>query len=140
MEGTIVFVRTKAWWVQAEGLKALMTMARLHPHSQVDYTAHLLRLWDYVKAYVIDSRRGGWLAAGLDTNPDARNLAKATMWKDSSRLPADAHAGSAAEAVRIGGLALRLRAARGLRHEPAKLLRLPSVGLHLFLGKTALQP
>lgn len=84
MEGTIVFVRTKAWWVQAEGLKALMTMARLHPHSQVDYTAHLLRLWDYVKAYVIDSRRGGWLAAGLDTNPDARNLAKATMWKDSS--------------------------------------------------------
>ena len=33
----------------------------------------------------------------------------------------------------------RARAVRGLRHEPAKLLRLPGVGLHLLLGKTALQ-
>jgi hypothetical protein len=32
-----------------------------------------------------------------------------------------------------------LRAAGGLGHEPAKLLRLPGVGLHLLLGKTALQ-
>jgi hypothetical protein len=36
--------------------------------------------------------------------------------------------------------ALRLAAARGLRHEPAEFLRLPRVGLHLFLGKIALQP
>ena len=84
IENTIVFVKDKAWWVQAEGLKALLAMARLHPGSQVDYEAHFLRLWDYVKTYVIDAKRGGWLAAGLDTNPDARKLAKATMWKDSS--------------------------------------------------------
>ena len=36
--------------------------------------------------------------------------------------------------------ALRLTTARGLRHKPAKLLRLPRVGLHLYLGKIALQP
>ena len=34
------------------------------------------------------------------------------------------------------GLLLRMR----LRHEAAKLLRLPRVGLHLCLGKIALQP
>ena len=33
-----------------------------------------------------------------------------------------------------------LSAARGLHHEPAEFLRLPRVGLHLYLGKIALQP
>ena len=77
-------MKDKAWWVQADGLKALLAMARLRPGSQMNYEAHFLRLWDYVKTKVIDAKRGGWLAAGLDTNPDARKLAKATMWKDSS--------------------------------------------------------
>jgi hypothetical protein len=38
-----------------------------------------------------------------------------------------------------GVSALRHRAAGGLGHEPAKFLRLPGVGLHLLLRKTALQ-
>jgi cellobiose epimerase len=84
IENTVVFAKNKAWWVQAEGLKALLAMARFRPRSQVDYEAHFLHLWDYVKTYLIDARRGGWLAEGLDTGPDGRRRAKATMWKDSS--------------------------------------------------------
>jgi len=79
-------------------------------------------------------------ASEADITESARPNVSPVLLRLMARLPAAAHASSAAEAVRIGGLALRLRAARGLRHEPAKLLRLPSVGLHLFLGKTALQP
>ena len=84
IESTVLFEKNKLWWVQADGLKALLTMARLRPRSHVDYEAYFLRLWDYIKTYVIDAHRGGWLAVGFDTNPDERKLAKATMWKDSS--------------------------------------------------------
>jgi len=84
IENTTVFVKDKCWWVQAEGMKALLTMAFLYPDETARYTAYFLRLWDYVKKYVIDAKRGGWLAAGLDTNPNASKQPKASMWKDCS--------------------------------------------------------
>jgi cellobiose epimerase len=79
-----VFVRQKAWWFQADGMKALLTMARLHPADAARYIFHFVRLWEYVKKCLIDAKYGGWFVAGLDTNPDARKRPKATTWKDSS--------------------------------------------------------
>ncbi|HXR20616.1 MAG TPA: AGE family epimerase/isomerase [Steroidobacteraceae bacterium] len=84
LEDTVVFVRDKVWWAQADGLRALSAMARLHPDDRIEYASQFVRLWQYVKKYVIDAKRGGWLAAGLDTNPQARRGPKATVWKDSS--------------------------------------------------------
>ena len=84
LEDTVVFVRDKVWWAQADGLRALLAMARLHPDDRIDYASHFVRLWQYVKKYVIDAKRGGWLSAGLDTNPEARKRPKATVWKDAS--------------------------------------------------------
>lgn len=84
IENTVAFVKDKCWWVQAEGMKALFAMARLHPYDAAKYTTHFLRLWDYVKKYVIDAKRGGWFAAGLDTNPDGVKRPKASTWKDCS--------------------------------------------------------
>src|SRR6202034_2575711 len=69
---------------KADGLRALLAMARLHPHDPIDYASHFERLWHYVKGYLIDARRGGWLSAGLDTNPEARKRPKASAWKDAS--------------------------------------------------------
>jgi len=83
-DNTVVFVRDKVWWLQAEGLRALSAMARLHPDDGGEYVSHFVRLWEYVKKYVIDARHGGWLSAGLDTNPEAIRGPKATDWKDSS--------------------------------------------------------
>jgi len=40
--------------------------------------------WSYMKKYVIDAAHGGWMRSGLDTNPKARKLPKASEWKDSS--------------------------------------------------------
>jgi mannobiose 2-epimerase len=83
IENTAIFITDKYWWVQAEGMKALLGMARLHSHNG-GYKAHFLHLWDYLKKHQIDARYGGWLAAGIDTNPNEARGAKATMWKDSS--------------------------------------------------------
>jgi mannose/cellobiose epimerase-like protein (N-acyl-D-glucosamine 2-epimerase family) len=84
VEDAVFFVRTKCWWAQAEGMRLLVAIARLHPGDAVTYEAPFARLWEYVKRYVIDAKRGGWLAAGLDTNPAARKQPKATRWKDCS--------------------------------------------------------
>jgi mannobiose 2-epimerase len=84
VEGTKVFVRTKAWWPQAEGLRLLLSMARLYPADPADYRAHFVRLWEYVRKYLIDARHGGWFQAGIDETPEARKLPKAFPWKDCS--------------------------------------------------------
>jgi len=84
VENRIIFVRDKFWWPQTEGLKLLLWMAQLHPTDVADYFAQFARLWEYIKRYLIDPRHGGWFAAGLDTNPEARKRPKATIWKDCS--------------------------------------------------------
>jgi cellobiose epimerase len=84
VEDTIVFVRDKCWWPQAEGMKAFLAMARLHPADAADYGAHFVHLWRYIEKYIIDAKHGGWLPAGLDTNPAAGKRPKANMWKDCS--------------------------------------------------------
>jgi mannobiose 2-epimerase len=80
--GVVIFVKDKQWWIQADGMKALLAMAALLKDDT--YTAHFLHLWEYVKKYLIDVKHGGWFVAGLDTNPEARKGPKATMWKDCS--------------------------------------------------------
>lgn len=84
IEGTKVFVRTKSWWTQAEGLRALLAMARMYPSDPADYRTQFLRLWGYVKKYLIDARHGGWFQAGIDEDPEARKWPKAFPWKDCS--------------------------------------------------------
>jgi cellobiose epimerase len=84
IEGTKVIVRMKSWWPQAEGLRALQAMAQLYPAELPDYRGHFVRLWDYVRKYLIDSRHGGWFQAGLDETPEARTRPKASSWKDCS--------------------------------------------------------
>jgi mannobiose 2-epimerase len=84
VEDVSVLARNKVWWVQADGLKALLSMSRLDDAGRETYISHAARVWEYVKARVIDTRHGGWLYAGLDTNPEATRRPKATAWKDSS--------------------------------------------------------
>jgi mannobiose 2-epimerase len=64
-------------------MTALLAVAQMGP-KQVPYIEYFVRLWNYVKTYVIDDRHGGWFASGLDSNPEARRWPKATMWRDAS--------------------------------------------------------
>lgn len=84
IEDTVVYVRDKCWWPQAEGMRALLRIARFDPSASNEYHARFEQLWEYVKRYVIDEKHGGWRHEGLDTNPEAGKRPKATMWKDSS--------------------------------------------------------
>jgi len=84
IEGTTVFLRTKSWWPQAEGMQALLAMARLHPADPAGYMALFADLWDYVRKYLIDTTHGGWFHAGLDETPEARTGPKAFIWRDCS--------------------------------------------------------
>jgi mannobiose 2-epimerase len=84
LENTTVFVRDKSWWPQADGMRAFLEMAHLHPSQEAHYGALSAQLWQYIKNYIRDPRYGGWFAAGLDTNPQARKQPKASIWKDCS--------------------------------------------------------
>jgi cellobiose epimerase len=77
-----VFVPTKIWWHQAEGLKALLRMAIMYP-DKPGYLRRFEKLWAYIKKYVIDSRRGGWMSVGRDCAGFSK-LPKAELWKDLS--------------------------------------------------------
>jgi cellobiose epimerase len=84
IDDIIVIVKEKRWWVQADGMKPLLAVAITNPGAAVEYASRFLHLWSYVKKYIIDPKRGGWLASGLDSNSNASRLPKATMWKDCS--------------------------------------------------------
>lgn len=81
-EGCSVYVREKTWWCQAEGLRALLRLARVYPEEGYQDWAN--RLWQYIDKYVIDHRRGGWAAKGSDSPGYDRRAPKASVWKDPS--------------------------------------------------------
>jgi mannobiose 2-epimerase len=83
VEDMVLFIPNKYWWAQAAGLKALLSMAQLFPNGS-PYAEYFVRQWSYVKKYIVDPRHGGWMRAGLDTNPRARKLPKGSPWKDAS--------------------------------------------------------
>jgi len=70
----------KIWWSQAEGLNALLLMARLYPEER-EYYELFEKQWNYINEYLIDHTYGGWYDEGLDSNPDAVHHVKAQIWK-----------------------------------------------------------
>lgn len=70
----------KEWWVQAEGMNALLLMANLFPEKKKYYTA-FRKQWKYIQAYLIDHEHGGWYRQGLDMNPDQIKAPKGSIWK-----------------------------------------------------------
>jgi cellobiose epimerase len=93
IEGHDLVVRRKAWWVQFEALKALLSLSR------ADDDAHYLRFfqaqWHYVRRFLLDPRHDGVYPVGRDTLPHVwRRLGprfapgdltrKGSVWKDGS--------------------------------------------------------
>ena len=70
----------KIWWVEAEGLNALLLMANLYPGEEKYYNA-FLKQWKYIDTYLIDHEHGGWYGAGLDNSPNQKKGSKASDWK-----------------------------------------------------------
>jgi len=83
IEDIRIFIKDKFWWPQAEGLRALLRLALLHPEDEMDYLRHFRQLWSYINKYLIDPKRGGWFWVGRDFYR-FRRKPKATIWKDPS--------------------------------------------------------
>lgn len=74
----------KYWWVQAEGLRALLRLASKYPNEELNYFQRFAQLWQYIDEYLIDKENGGWRWIGRDHPCAERCLAKSTEWKDPS--------------------------------------------------------
>ncbi len=70
----------KIWWVQAEGLNALLLMSRLFP-DETRYFETFKKQWQYIDEYMIDHKYGGWYGEGLDNSPDYNYRKKGYDWK-----------------------------------------------------------
>ena len=70
----------KVWWVQAEGLNALLLFSKLYP-EQPRYFEAFEKQWTYIRRYLMDHDHGGWYGKGLDKNPGYRKRSKAHDWK-----------------------------------------------------------
>jgi mannobiose 2-epimerase len=70
----------KIWWVQAEGLNALLLMSNLFPHEK-QYFESFKKQWQYIDKYMIDHKYGGWYGEGLDNSPDFNHRKKGYDWK-----------------------------------------------------------
>jgi mannobiose 2-epimerase len=71
--------RTKAWWVQAEGMRALLRMAISDSAKANEYFGRCLRLWSFIDLKLVDHAHLGW-----HQTASSKFGAKAHMWKDAS--------------------------------------------------------
>nr|MDA3824260.1 AGE family epimerase/isomerase [Bacteroidales bacterium] len=71
----------KAFWVESEGLNALMLMETLYPNDPDDYYYSFLEMWNYIDTYLVDKEHGGWYNFGLDTKPENKTDRKSHNWK-----------------------------------------------------------
>ena len=79
-DSCVILNNSKSWWVQAEGLNALLLMSKLFPDESQYYTS-FEKQWQYIQTYLIDHQQGGWYGMGLDTRPKSRKAPKASDWK-----------------------------------------------------------
>jgi len=80
LDSISIISEVKTWWVQAEGLNALLLMAKLFPEEKKYFVA-FKKQWGYINKYLIDHEYGDWYIEGLDKSPDQRKAPKASIWK-----------------------------------------------------------
>ena len=70
----------KVWWVQAEGLNALLLMHEHFGKQTSRYYRAFLKQWEFIDAHVTDHRHGGWHGTtSREGRPTSAN--KASVWK-----------------------------------------------------------
>jgi mannobiose 2-epimerase len=72
---------TKVWWVEAEGLNALLVMHRRFGKQTDRYWQAFLKQWDFITRYQIDSTHGGWFGEVTREGKLIGDGRKATQWK-----------------------------------------------------------
>jgi mannobiose 2-epimerase len=74
--------REKIWWVEAEGLNALLLMHRIHGKKDGRYGFAFLKLWEFIRDRQLDTDNGGWFAATDEAGAPDRRKPKSDAWTD----------------------------------------------------------
>ena len=72
----------KVWWVEAEGLNALLLMHRLHGKETPRYGEAFLKQWAFIQSKQCDALNGGWFSATDAAGIPQRQRAKSDAWTD----------------------------------------------------------
>jgi len=75
-----ILSKNAQWWVQAEGLNALLLMSKIFPGEKKYYQSYQ-KMWSYIDNYLIDKQHGDWYINGLNYNPEVIDAPKASVWK-----------------------------------------------------------
>ena len=85
-DGGSVFGRTygreKVWWVQAEGLNALLLMHRRFGVETGRYWGAFMRQWDFIQQRQIDAVHGGWFSEVSREGVSEPGRAKSGAWTE----------------------------------------------------------
>ena len=95
--------REKVWWVQAEGLNALLLIDRRFGTETTRYWEAFKKQWQFIQSYQIDQTHGGWYSEVAENGDALPGRVKSDAWTEGY------HQGRALLTV---SAALRERAAR----------------------------
>lgn len=72
----------KIWWVQAEGLNALLLMHERYGREAPRYWEAFVKTWDFISKHQVDAKHGGWHnTVAADGTPTPRR-AKSDRWTE----------------------------------------------------------
>lgn len=81
LDGTRISKPGKTWWVQAEGLYALLLMHERYGQINGKYWNTFVAEWNFIKEFQLDKKNGGWYASA--PNPDRpSNAPKTDAWTE----------------------------------------------------------
>lgn len=104
-----VFSRKKVWWVQAEGLNALLLMDGKFGGETPRYRQAFTEQWQFIQTHQIDHTHGGWFAEVSENGDAPPGRVKSDAWTEGY------HQGRALLTV---SAALRARAADNPGRQP----------------------
>jgi mannobiose 2-epimerase len=74
--------KEKIWWVEAEGLNALLLMHERFGRETAQYWDAFVKQWDFISQHQIDATHGGWYPTlGADGQPKP-NQPKSDRWTE----------------------------------------------------------
>jgi mannobiose 2-epimerase len=73
---------TKVWWIQAEGLNALLLLHRQYGASTPKYAEALKKQWDFIQRYQVDAKNHGWYSSVEKDGQAPSGQTKSNAWTD----------------------------------------------------------
>jgi mannobiose 2-epimerase len=72
----------KVWWVQAEGLNALLRMHALYGHQTPRYWQAFQQQWQFIQTFQVDHHYGGWYGTVAPDGTAPTGRLKSDAWTD----------------------------------------------------------